>query len=359
MINRSSGSGVLASANAQLLARRKQNQRSNPSQAGARWFAGISAANIAINQTNNSLKEIAYSAPNENQSTRSISLSPSLAAQSLKTGQVGLMRLWLLLRHIDQSGSGRILFSDAKAALSQKERATYLCGQRHLRSLLQRGRGVYWERDAKTIWLRSLPKVAHALGIDRLKGHPIEITPYQLQQPIGEVRALFYAIFHSSNEQPKKEATAASKQIARVTVQQCTGVSRRAQRSYEQRAGILARKHIQIKTKVNGVDVQDEMWRQGAGIFIYTDRKGKYGQPGQQYIAQQKPNSYHITLPRGSRGRQKQQNRQLSDLRKRRDAGNGSTNDQLVYVGLVNSSAIQYKTQTNNNFGITRKTSKL
>jgi hypothetical protein len=251
---------------------------------------------------------------------RTVRLHPSLALAFLRTGQTACGRLWLLLRALDADGRGWLSVSEVQAHLTRRDAAGRLCGPRQLRALLQQGRGLFWQRDKTHIWLASAVQVAYRLGVARLSGRPLALPVTVLLQPIGLLRAHLYASFHSSRM--GRDGTE-GKPISRAALTAVAGVSRRTQHAYERRAGVRVRANIAIGPRLNSDQVETAVWRQGQAAFIWTDREGEQGTPGQQYLAWRLPNSYRGPHHRLSRGRQRQRNRQLVDLRHKGDVGNG------------------------------------
>ena len=249
-----------------------------------------------------------------------IKLQPSLALAMLRSGQAATGRLWLLLRYLDENGRGWLELADIRARLTKKGSPTRLCGQRQLRALLQQGNGIFWQRDKTRVWLSSTAKVAAGLGVRRLSGNPIALPLAVLLEPIGLVRAHLYASFHSSRMGRSGQSAAP---ISRVSLTAVSGVSRRSQHAYERRAGVVVRPNIALGAPLNRHATETVAWHHGRAAFVFTDRQGKQGKPGQQYLAWRLPNSYSGPHTRLGRGRQRQLNRQLVDLRHNGDAGNG------------------------------------
>lgn len=258
---------------------------------------------------------------------------PGLGLGMLRQGRTAPGRLWLLLRYLDQSGSGSLRI-DITQRLTKKTSSLYLCGKRQLRNLLKEGEGVYWLRTQERIWLRSVAKVACALGVERLTGRPVALPLHALLDGIGTFRAHLYTAFHSgrSKDTPHGEQ---AQPIARQTMARLSGVGRSSQRVYEQQAGI----HIQanfavgeLATKENG---QNRAWVQGPSLFALKDYRGRQGKKGKTYLAWQLPNSYWGGHPQRPKGRQKRINRELQDLVMKGMPGNSEQTAGAQRVGKV------------------------
>jgi hypothetical protein len=275
--------------------------------------------------------------PSADKQAAVISLSPTLALAILKAGQVACGRLWLLLRHLDPDGRGWLESEAVYSALAGEGSDLHLCSRRHLARLLDEGEGLFWTagvsgsgKDGR-IWLRSQARVAVALGIEKLTGRPVALPVSILLGPIGQLRAHFYASFHSGRTGEREYGSP----IARETLEAVTGVPRRTQQVYDRRAGVRIRSNIALGPAVScgpvstttplpsSTTVQELAWQYGRACFPFTDYRGTNGRAGRTYHAWRLPNSYqgpHACLPRG---RQRRLNRQLVDLCSKRGAGNG------------------------------------
>lgn len=125
-------------------------------------------------------------------------------------------------------GSGWVSAWRACWALTQKHSSRRVCGWRQLRSLLRQGQGVFWDREKSVIWLRSTLKDAATLCVSRLSGRPVELPVAVLCGEVGEIRAHFYASFHSGRRTLDGEAQTAAP-VARVTLAEVISVPLRTQ----------------------------------------------------------------------------------------------------------------------------------
>ncbi|MCI0393936.1 MAG: hypothetical protein L0332_15825 [Chloroflexi bacterium] len=260
------------------------------------------------------------SSPAKNSSV--IKLYPDIALGMLKANQVAPGRLWLLLQHLDTAGCGWISLEVVRSQLAAPGAGLQLCGWRQLRNLLHQGEGIFWQRGNGRLWLRSVARVAAALNIQRLTGHPVALPIAALLQGIGQVRAHFYATFHSGRGDQGSGTTV--KPIARSTLQKLSHASRRAQRRYEKRAGVRRRPNIAIHQAAGDEsDDQSQAWRHGRAFFRFTDHRGLLGPAGVTYNAWQLPNHYVGPHQQLAKGRQKRINRELADLFMKGMTGNG------------------------------------
>lgn len=265
--------------------------------------------------------------PATSQKPCAIKLYPDLALAMLRQEMEAAGRIWLLLRQIDEEGRGWVSIEQARNMLTKMDSALRVCGWRQLRNLLRQGQSVFWERDKQRIWLRSNVKVAVALDVSRLTGKPVDLPVSVLCSRIGEIRAHFYASFHSGRTKQDGESQVAAP-IARSTLEEVTGVPPRTQREYEKRVGVDVQENYAIGEQKTQAALQEQAWERGRAIFTLIDRKGIHGRKNAEYVAWQLPNSYAGPHEQRARGRQRQLNRQLAGLRDKRDVGNDQVRDQ-------------------------------
>jgi hypothetical protein len=230
-------------------------------------------------------------------------------------------RVWLLLQHLDTQARGWLWVDDVREKLTNKQSPTRVCGWRRLRQILSQGENVFWTRDRSgRIWIRGSARVAMALYVDRLVGKPVELPLPALLGGIGDVRAHFYASFHSGRRD--------SNPITRQKLRELTGVPERSQHDYERQAGVDSQRNMTIGERYSVKEVQERAWRHGRAAFHFVDIQGKQGKPGREYIAWHMPNSYQGPHDPCCKGRQKKINRQLRETIERpryeRDAGERS-----------------------------------
>ena len=228
----------------------------------------------------------------------------------LRNKLVAAGRIWLILKHLDETGKGWFERADVDRLLTQKDSEFRVCGRRQLRKLLSKGDRLFWRRSGGRLWLRSPSKAAVNLGVQRLSGHPVSLPVNTLLQGIGQLRAHLYGCFHSGHA--GKDGL--SKPIARSTLKEISSVTPRTQRNYELRAGIFRQTNFAISGRVKRSDIENRAWRHGRALFIYKDRQGKFGSAGAEYTAWQLPNAYHGPHDMRPKGRQKSINREISDL---------------------------------------------
>ena len=259
-----------------------------------------------------------------------VKVIPDIALAMLRTKTAAAGRVWLLLRHADAAGRGRVAVDEAARLLTSDGSPLRVCGRRQLANLLRAGEGLYWQRDTDrhgVEWLRpaGAARVAAALGVARLAGSPVAVPLGELTGTIGRVRAHLYAAFHSSRTQTDllTGRRRGRGPISRDTLCKLSGATRNSQRNYERRARVGRRAAVALGPPVTAADAQETAWARGRALFRLHDRRGRYGRPGAVYLAWQLPNEYtgpHAILPRG---RQKRLNRTLADLFHDGMTGNG------------------------------------
>jgi hypothetical protein len=226
-------------------------------------------------------------------------------------------RIWLLLQYLDPQGRGWLELDDVRRQLTGKKSPLRVYTWRRLRQLLDQGEGIFWTRDNRErIWLRSAAKTAAALSVERLSGRPVGLPIPVLLGGIQNVRAHFYASYHSGRRD--------SSPISRQTLRELTGVPERTQYEYEQTAGVSSRHNIAIGEQYTTENAQERAWQHGRASFQFIDTEGKQGgRPNREYVAWHLPNSYEGPHCQRSKGRQKKINRELADLVTKLAQGNG------------------------------------
>ena len=278
--------------------------------------------------------------PSTPQSVRDqrVAIYPDVALGMLRQELAASGRIWLLLQHLDEDGRGWVRVDIARERLTRKSANLRVCGWRQLRNLLNQGENIFWERQNDRIWLRSVAKVAAALGVWRLSQRRVALPVTALTESIGTVRAHLYASWHSGRT-PEDSPTASSP-IARETLTQLSSLSDRTQHTYEQRAKVQKRTNFAIGAQATAVAEQEAAWQHGSATFHLVDKQGKHGKAGATYIAWQLPNNYVGPHQRLTRGRQKQINRELADLFMQGITGNGRCKiDQHFFTNV--KSAVQ------------------
>ena len=261
------------------------------------------------------------SVPTPTNETPMIKLYPDVARGLLRQELAATGRIWLLLRHLDDVGRGWVQVSQVRSWLVARPSPWRVCGWRQLRNLLRQGDGIFWQWTAERLWLRSVVRVAQALGVERMTAKPVALPVAVLLGGVGEVKAHLYASFHSSRSLSQRNGR--SSPISRETLAQVTAVPARTQRCYERRIGVQVQRNLALGPGMELGQRQERAWRQGTAVFEFIDHVGKYGAAQRRYLAWQLPNSYQGCHGRAHTGRMRKINRRLQDLVKIRERGNG------------------------------------
>src|SRR5690606_13031175 len=187
-----------------------------------------------------------------------------------------------------------------------------VCGWRQLRNLLHHGQGLFWQQTNGRVWLYSVARVAAALKVGRVQFAPVALPVQLLTERIGQVRAHFYASFHSSRN-PKKVAQRAAP-IARQTIAHLTHIRPRIQRRYDTVARVASDSPFATGQKATAVAIEQTSRQRGSAKFQLKDKKGLQGAKNETYMAWQLPNSYQGPHAAQPKGHQKRINQALSDL---------------------------------------------
>ena len=239
-----------------------------------------------------------------------VKIYPSIGVGMLRREQTAVGRIWLLARHFDSAGSGKIRIAALREWITTPSSPQRVCGWRQLRNLLRQGDGLFWRRDKTHLWLFSAAKVAYGLGVTRLAGRPVAIPVSALFGGVGDVRAHLYASFHGGRAKERRGAMP----IARETLTAVINISPTTQRKYEAVTKMRVQHNYAIGAVVNKENQEAGAWKHGAATFILTDRSGKNGRSQQRYLAWQMPNTYSSSHQQRPLGRQKRINRALKDL---------------------------------------------
>jgi len=242
-----------------------------------------------------------------------VKLYPDIGLGMLRREMTAPGRLWLMLRAIDTEGQGSILTERAKELLVKESSPLRLCGQRQWRNLLREGEGVFWTRDREHLWLKSVAKVALALGVERLTGRPVALPVAALVEGIGAFRAHLYTAFHSGRAKESVRGREVMP-IARVTLAGLSGVGASSQRTYEKQTKLKVQTNFAVGEVATEENRENRAWVQGQAVFELTDYRGQQGAKGKSYLAWQLPNSYLGQHQHRPKGRQKRINRELKDL---------------------------------------------
>jgi hypothetical protein len=226
---------------------------------------------------------------------------------------------------LDRPGRGWFAEPEIRELLTGPEAAWPLCGARQLRNLLAQGDGLFWRRQDGRLWLRSVVRVAQALGVARFQAAAVQLPVSVLLRRIGEVRAHFYASFHSSRVTTTEAGKQVARPIARRTLEKIAHVSRHTQRRYETVAGVRRQANLAVGAPLSATLVEERAQQHGRAFFSFKDHQGRLGRAGQAYVAWQLPNSYLGPHKRRSRQQRRRLNRHLAGLLPEGTTGNGKT----------------------------------
>ena len=284
-------------------------------------------------------KLVAPTPLSSSKATRTVKCYPDLMVALLRNNLAATGRIWLLLRHLDRNGSGWVTINEARQQLTSPTSELHICGWRQLRNLLTKGKGIFWSRDEQRIWLKGVSSVAQALNIERLSRFPIQLPVSTLTASLADVKAHFYASFHSNHKQ--------NSPISRAAIEKLTTIPARTQLVYEKRAGIQKQQNIAIGASFSEEKIKARAWKSGRSVFKFVDYKGKQGKAEQTYIAWRLPNQYSSSLEHAPKGRMRKINQKLKDLVNKRAQGNSNDVDyQRVYYQDGASAAKRYTRQT-------------
>lgn len=230
----------------------------------------------------------------------------TLTAAILKHDGGTVGRVWLVLRanFAGERQSGMVSADELNQCLSEHF-PQY--SQRHLRDLLNRGEGIYWQRDSRgRLWLTGITALAERLDIERLQGTRVIIPLADLTGKLARMRTALQAAFHASRNSDNP--------ISRATLRDLTGISERSQREQERQHAELieAKANYCLDGRIDQECIHEHAFRYRQSAFQFTDFIGKQGDAGDIHLAHQLPNSYTARYQCASRGRKRKINRQLN-----------------------------------------------
>ncbi|MEM7802827.1 MAG: hypothetical protein AAF633_26795 [Chloroflexota bacterium] len=207
----------------------------------------------------------------------------------------GVGRVWLLLRHLDQKGEGRVTIKWARHLLSDPSSRLKCLSKKRVQQLIRQGeKEGFWHRCKRQRWLylHSEPRVVATLGVKRIGGWALDIAIADLLQPLKAVRALFYDAFHSGRGENEQDP------ITRKRLQERGMVEAHTQRKYEKLRGIDPQANYATITKYSRAAWQraqheEDDDRVGGPAFIYIDYKGVLGKNPQRHCRQAKYRHWH------------------------------------------------------------------
>ncbi len=275
-------SAELLAANSRLLALRAQKNVTRETLPSG-WLSKLASR---VHESPSLVKE--QKADRKSAVNRPITILADLLLASLKQNLAAEMRIWLLARQLDVKGQGSISVEDLKQSLTRKASKLKVCGWRRLRQLLQKGNGLFWQRDDHgRLWLSGAAKLAASLDIISIKRHAIELPISSLVASMSKVKAHFYTAFHSV----RSDNDSFANPISRDRLQQITGVSKRTQARYDRTSAIEKRQCLAVGETYSAENKQKRLW-QGKSAFKFIDKRGEIGRKGANYVAWNLPNQY-------------------------------------------------------------------
>ena len=244
------------------------------------------------------IPEVQESAPTSNANT--LLHHGEIALAALGQGQSAHYQLWLVLRWLDESGSGCRDWKEIRQKVTNLASPHFLYKKARFDQVLREGNGRYWLYDGRRIWIQGTPRVAAALQVGRVAGDFVHIKEKQIFTSIGEFRAWCYAAWLVNHPRP----------LSRQTIKRLTGIDGRTQQRYSNITGIGATQNIATGSRVSEADIQEMCWRQ-EGVFVLVDYKGLQGPEKCAYYGWHLPNCYEVPVEVSGTRRSRRHNRTL------------------------------------------------
>jgi len=253
----------------------------------------------------------------------------SLNTAALRSADVRVYRVWLLLHHVYCRHYGRQLIKadEAHDLLCGKTSEFRAFTDRYWRIIRADGNSRYWDvLDDGRIFIYGMTDVARSLDVGHLTHGAVLVEHYHLSHSTSRAKQYLYATFHAARD---------GMPISRDEIAAQTGLSRWVQWKIENDDRALIQSTVNIELVSPPLDVETATWRYGRATFDFTDHLGKQGMPGAQYRARMMPKSYQSQLPASSgRVTRKRVNRLL---RRARKGSAGTSTERLYYPSAADA----------------------
>jgi len=216
---------------------------------------------------------------------------PDVSQEAMRKKKAKELRVWYLLRRLDEQGGGRVDRTVAQEALSE------VMSYETLRRVINSGKGLFWEiavcKDGRwLIELRGLEQVCVALGIKVLRKNPA-IIPWQACMNLVEFKsAAFGSWFRVADANP----------ISRRTLKGLFNVASSTQVRYTEKAGTETIKHLAPMGLIVTGSIPSDMKKAG----YFSQEIG-----GRIVLCKTMPNSYYTDMKDAKRGRMGKINQSL------------------------------------------------
>ena len=325
---------ALAYANEQLKERQAKPDRVSGS---GGWFDPLRELVQQAAESPDKLEQEPATAPDPVKRDQ-VRIYASLAHKAIEQGNVPALRVWLLLRHLDEQGRGWTTTEEALNGLSKKTASTYICGQRRVRQILQNGEGIFWTRREGRVWITGAAKVCRNLGVTHLDGQPVFVPLKGITDSLKRFKAHLYATAHSRRPENK------SAPISRTALRQITNTSERSQQEYDNLLNVERVACYHLGEAYSKDNLIESYWQHGNG-FEFIDVRGRHGRKGAKYVARRLGNTYNVTQQlHTANGRKKKINHYLNGLVKKPTQGNEQEKVDKLYFS--NAKAAIKSTQT-------------
>jgi hypothetical protein len=231
---------------------------------------------------------------------------PALAVALADEEMAPLYRFYVACQSIDPDGRRAFTVAHLRQMFTTKRNGRYLFSWRRMRQIFAAGEGKLWEQAGERIYLRSIARIAHLVGVRHI-GRGVELPARFVFAGQGVFNAHLHAAWLAANGDEARP-------ISQAAIEGATAVPGRTQRHYNQVAGVRRQKNLLIGERATEERTEEEVWRHGHNSFVFVDYQGQRGRPGGCYQARRLPDSYQRRHKLASNGRRRKIDKQLNSL---------------------------------------------
>ena len=217
---------------------------------------------------------------------RTVKSYAEISLEAMKRRLEGQYRFWLLARHLDPEGGGRVMIRDLRQFLVRHN----LCDRKTLHRAL-RHPSIFWTTYSGVLKLVSVLKVADELGVE-LRRRPV-LLPLAAFASMKDLRDVFVASYLSGKPRT----------FAIQTLAELTGRTRRSVSRYLESRRVGRTPNAMTSVRRPSRYLHPDLAKQG---YFHTRVKGRW------ILVKRMPNTYQTDLETAPRGMTVKQTRRSS-----------------------------------------------